>query len=55
MALIIGTISRITVSRLSAREKRDRNAGFSEAAWNIGGWALLTYGTLMLIWGIFIF
>ena len=53
LALILGTITRITESRLSAREKKERTIGWSESAWIIGGWALLLYGSLMLIWGVF--
>ena len=53
MALILGIVSRVSESKLSAREKKERRIGYSESAWIIGGWVLLFLGPIMILWGMF--
>ena len=53
MALILGIISRIDESRISAKSKRERKLGYSESGYIISGWTLLFVGSVMILWGIF--
>ena len=53
MALILGIISRIDESRISAKSKRERKLGYSESNYIISGWTLLFVGSVMILWGIF--
>jgi len=53
IALTLGILTRVTESRVSAKEKRERHYGYSEAAYLIGGWALIGYGIIMIFTGVF--
>jgi len=53
IAILIGLIPLITESRLSKKEKQDRNFGYSEASYLFGGYGLLISGIIMIIMALF--